>query len=64
MAPTLEALAKQVKWLGTLGRVIPWGLAQKPPWTVADVIIQDEYTHDIILSCEDGRAAILLLDCT
>jgi hypothetical protein len=64
MAPTLEVLAKQVKWLGTLGRVIPWGLAQKPPWTVADVIIQDEYTHDIILSCDDGRAATLLLDCT
>lgn len=64
MAVTLEALAKQVKWLGTLGRVIPWGLAQKPPWTVADVIIQDEYTHDIILSCDDGRAATLLLDCT
>lgn len=64
MAFPLDALARQVKWLGTLARVIPWGLAQRPAWTVADVVIQDEYTHDIILSCEDGRAAVLLLDCT
>lgn len=64
MAFSLAALAEQIRWLGTLGRVIPWGLAQKPPWTVADVIIQDEYTHDIILGCDDGRGEVLILDCT
>lgn len=57
------ALAKQIKWLGTLGHVIPWGLLQKPPWIVVDVVIQDEYTHDVILAREgadqrggEGRA--------
>ena len=57
------ALAKQIKWLGTLGHVIPWGLAQNPPWIVVDVVVQDEYTHDVILAREgadrrggEGRA--------
>jgi len=64
MASSLESLAKQVKWLGTLAHVIPWGLAQKPQWLVADVVIQDEYTHDVILSCPDGDGSVLVLDCT
>jgi hypothetical protein len=59
-----EALAKQARWLGTLGHVIPWGLAQKPPWLVADVVIQDEYTHDVILTCQGGDGSVLVLDCT
>lgn len=74
------ALAIQIKWLGTLGHVIPWGLAQNPPWIVVDVVVQDEYTHDVILAREggaegrDGRRAagggdggdgsVLILDCT
>lgn len=60
----LDALAKQIEWLGTLSRVLPWGLSQKPPWTVADVVIQDEYTHDILMCCDDGRGEVLVLDCT
>ena len=59
----LEGLATQVRWLGTLARVIPWGMAQRPPWIVADVVIQDEYTHDILLATE-GDARVLVLDCT
>ena len=64
MSFSLEALAKQAKWLGTLGRILPWGRAQKPSWQVADVIIQDEYTHDVILTCADGSPSVLVLDCT
>lgn len=60
---TLEPLAVQVRFLGTLARVLPWGLAQKPEWTVVDVVIQDEFTHDVILgTATDPRA--LVLDCT
>jgi hypothetical protein len=62
-SPNLERLAVQVHFLGTLARVLPWGLAVRPQWTVVDVVIQDEYTHDIVLgSDEDPRA--LILDCT
>lgn len=59
----LESLAAQVRFLGTLARVLPWGLAVQPQWLVVDVVIQDEYTHDIVLGAEtDPRA--LVLDCT
>ena len=59
----LESLAAQVRFLGTLARVLPWGLAVRPQWLVVDVVIQDEYTHDIVLGNEaDARA--LVLDCT
>ena len=64
MAPaSLQSLATQIQFLGTLARVLPWGLAVRPQWTVVDVVVQDEYTHDIILGT-DGGAETLVLDCT
>lgn len=33
----------------TLSEAVAWGLAQSPPCVVADVITQDEYTHDVII---------------
>lgn len=61
--PNLEGLAQQVRFLGTLARVLPWGLAIRPQWTVVDVVIQDEYTHDVILGT-DADPRTLILDCT
>ena len=71
LAP-ISSLARQVEFLGTLGKVLPWGLVQRPQWTVVDVVIQDEYTHDVVLGAQaeptsppdlpDPRA--LVLDCT
>lgn len=64
MAPaSLQSLATQIQFLGTLGRVLPWGLAVQPQWTVVDVVIQDEYTHDVLLGT-DADARTLVLDCT
>lgn len=60
---SLQSLATQIEFLGTLGRVLPWGLAMRPQWTVVDVVIQDEYTHDIILGTDEDQRA-LVLDCT
>lgn len=60
---SLSSLATQVEFLGTLARVLPWGLAQRPQWTVVDVVIQDEYTHDVILGTEESPQS-LVLDCT
>lgn len=59
----LEALAPFLKRLGTLAQVLPWGVAQRPQWIVADVVIQDEFTHDIILTAE-GEPQAIILDCT
>lgn len=33
----------------TLADVIVWGLAQSPPVMVSAVVVQDEYTHDVVL---------------
>ncbi|MBI5512155.1 MAG: hypothetical protein HY909_00215 [Deltaproteobacteria bacterium] len=46
----------------TLEDVLRWGLAQEPPRLVEDVVVQDEYTHDVVVPWEAGR--YLVYDCT
>jgi hypothetical protein len=46
-----EAIARH----RTLSEAVAWGLAHTPPLVVADVIVQDEYTHDVLLPYRDGR---------
>ena len=59
----LKPQAALVQFLGTLARILPWGLTAKPQWVVVDVVVQDEYTHDVVLGSDaDPRA--LVLDCT
>lgn len=38
----------------TLEDVVRWGLAQRPPRLVERVVVQDEYTHDVVLGWADG----------
>lgn len=38
----------------TLEDVVRWGLAQHPPRLVERVVVQDEYTHDVVLLYADG----------
>ena len=38
----------------TLEDVVRWGLSSSPPRLVQDVVIQDEYTHDVVLAFSDG----------
>jgi hypothetical protein len=46
-----------------LGEAILVGLRQSPEWKVVEVVVQDEYTHDVILQgAPDGPAVVL--DCT
>ena len=35
----------------------------KPPWAIVDVVVQDEYTHDVIFAAAPDGPAIVL-DCT
>ena len=46
-----------------LGEAIVAGLRLAPPWEVAEVVIQDEYTHDVVFTSAGGGGAIVL-DCT
>jgi len=48
---SLEAVASRHK---TLEEVVRWGLAQTPPRLIRDVIVQDEYTHDVVMQWDEG----------
>ena len=38
----------------TMEDVVRWGLAQKPIRLVEHVLVQDEYTHDVVLRHASG----------
>ena len=40
--------------LRTLADVLVWARAQTRPWSVAEIVTQDEYTHDVVLE-SSGR---------
>lgn len=45
----------------TLERVVRWGYAQQPPVDITDVLVQDEFTHDVIAPAGD---VVLVYDTT
>ena len=59
----VAAAAAQVARLPSLDAALRWGREQRPAWSVVDVVVQDEFTHDVILGIEAGAGA-LVLDCT
>jgi len=48
--------------LPTLDHVFRWALQQQPPLKPVDVVIQDEYTHDVLFGAIDG--SFLIFDAT
>ena len=46
----------------TLEEVLAWAFAHRPPLTIVEVIVQDEFTHDVVLAFRDG--AYLVYDTT
>jgi hypothetical protein len=53
-AATLASIEALVGAQKTLEDVVRWGLAQHPPRLVEAVVVQDEYTHDVVLPWADG----------
>lgn len=43
------ALSTTIQGLRTLADVLAWAPKQVPPRSVAEIITQDEYTHDVVL---------------
>jgi hypothetical protein len=50
-----EALARVVAAHHGLDDVFAWGRRQSPPVHPADVIKQDEFTHDVLVPLPQGR---------
>jgi hypothetical protein len=50
---------------GTLAEALVAGLRMTPPWSVVDVVVQDEYTHDLVFQADgDPGGPAVVLDCT
>ena len=62
LAPTdLAEMEAQLANLESLSDVLRWGRQQLPglhPTVIADVVVQDEFTHDAIVPWRDGRALV------
>jgi hypothetical protein len=48
----------------TLAAVLRWAAAQVPPLAVADIVTQDEYTHDVVFPLAATRPLFLAYDTT
>ncbi|MCB9762557.1 MAG: hypothetical protein H6739_22350 [Alphaproteobacteria bacterium] len=53
-APRLAAMTAELGAHTTLEKVARWGYAKQPFVEVADVIVQDEFTHDVLVPLPDG----------
>jgi len=62
----LAAIESELSGLHNLSDVMRWALADKSrafiPGVVADVVVQDEYTHDVIIPWRDSL--VLVFDAT
>ena len=61
-ADRLEELARALAPLGMLHELIVWGLRSTPPRELVDVVVQDEYTHDVVFAF--GEGVYLVFDTT
>ena len=44
-----DAILEELRSFSTLARVVPWALARTPPAEFVAVVVQDEFTHDVVL---------------
>lgn len=64
----MTALADRFARCGTLADAIRVGLAQRPALMVLAVVVQDEYTHDVVMgpagATPGSPGTFVLLDAT
>jgi hypothetical protein len=44
-----QALETEIESRRTLADVLAWARETNPPGTVAEIVTQDEYTHDVVV---------------
>jgi hypothetical protein len=54
MAGFSEELLNEARALQSLEQAMRWGLSKDPRITPEDVVVQDEYTHDVLFRTEDN----------
>ena len=48
-------LEREVLSLGSLQEIVRWGFALRPPGQIATVVVQDEFSHDVVMEWNQGR---------
>lgn len=49
-----SAVRAGVPRVATLGDLVQWCASQTPRAEIVEVVVQDEYTHDVVLAWRDG----------
>jgi hypothetical protein len=62
VAPDVVARAALATRPATLEELLRFAFAQRPAWDLVDVIVQDEFTHDVII--RGPAPAFLVFDTT
>ncbi len=55
-------LVAEVRPLATLEEVLHWGLQQPTPRMILEVLVQDEFCHDVVMEWDLGK--FLVFDTT
>lgn len=50
---------REVAGLQTLEQVFRWAIRREPRLMPGEVVIQDEFTHDVIFRAPDGSALVI-----
>ncbi len=53
-----DQLLEELSQFATLNGIIPWALARRPRAEFVDVIVQDEFHHDVIVRISDRVLAV------
>ena len=62
MASSIAELTEEARALDTLDAAFRWGISKQPRITPEDVVIQDEFTHDVLFRISES--AYLVFDST
>ena len=54
----LDAVAPELRRHATLQDVLDWCRSRVPPRDLASVVVQDEFTHDVVLALDGGLFAV------
>src|SRR5687768_11485001 len=54
VAPLFEELAQKVSRHQSIKHALDWLAAHEPPLTIADMVTQDEFSHDILVNYNGG----------
>ena len=53
-APLRATLERELVRFGTLQDVVRWAFSLEPPRDIGEGIVQDEFSHDVVMAWLDG----------